>query len=140
MPHLDIDIHQVQYLQTISEGWAYPLTGFMNEMQLVESLHMKTVTDKNGKSHLLSVPITQHVTDEEKAVLEGKPAVALKCSALGDKVLAVMHKPTFFANRKEEICTRTFGCFSAKHPKAETIMAQGNWLMSSESTRFFHKI
>jgi len=140
MPTLDIDIHQVQYLQTISEGWAYPLTGFMNEMQLVESMHMKTVTDKNGKAHLLSVPITQHVTTAEKEALAGKPAVALKCSAISDKVLAVMHKPSFFANRKEEICTRTFGCFSEKHPKAETIIAQGDWLISAESTRFFHRI
>jgi len=140
MPSIDLDIHQVQYLQTISEGWAYPLTGFMNEMQLVESMHMKTVTDKNGKAHLLSVPITQHVTTAEKEALAGKPAVALKCSAISDKVLAVMHKPSFFANRKEEICTRTFGCFSEKHPKAETIIAQGDWLISAESTRFFHRI
>lgn len=32
MPSIDLDIHQVQYLQTISEGWAFPLTGFMNEL------------------------------------------------------------------------------------------------------------
>ena len=141
MPHIDLDIHQVQYLQTISEGWAFPLTGFMNEMQLVESMNNKTVTDANGVRHLLSVPITQHVTDEQKAALEGKPAVALRCSAIaGDKVLAVMHKPTFFENRKEEICSRTFGCFSAKHPKAETIIAQGNWLISAQKTHFMTRI
>ncbi len=61
---IDLDIHQLQYLQTISEGWAYPLKGFMNELELVEAINMKTVTDANGKKHLLSVPITQHVTDE----------------------------------------------------------------------------
>jgi ATP sulfurylase len=61
---IDLDIHQLQYLQTISEGWAYPLKGFMNELELVEAINMKTVTDSNGKKHLLSVPITQHVTDE----------------------------------------------------------------------------
>jgi 3'-phosphoadenosine 5'-phosphosulfate synthase len=137
MKSINLSLIQVQYLQTISEGWAYPLTGFMNELQLVESMHMKTVTDKNGKAHLLSVPITQHVTSEEKAALEGQAAVALKYN---DKVVAVMHKPTFFANRKEEICTRTFGTFSAKHPAAAVIMEQGDWLMSSESTRFFERI
>ena len=121
LPSIDLDLHQVQYLQTISEGWAYPLTGFMNELQLVESMHMKTVTDSNGVAHLLSVPITQHVTTEQKEALTGKAAVALKCSAISDKVLAVIHKPVFFANRKEEICARTFGCFSVKHPKSETI-------------------
>lgn len=36
----------------------------MNELELVEAINMKTVTDSNGKKHLLSVPITQHVTDE----------------------------------------------------------------------------
>lgn len=137
MPSMDLDMHSVQYLQTISEGWAYPLTGFMNEMQLVESMHMKTVTDKNGKAHLLSVPIVQHVSDEQKAAFEGKAAVALKWN---NEVVAVIHKPTFFANRKEEICTRTFGCFSAKHPAAAEIMKQGAWLISGESTRFFAKI
>ena len=141
MPHIDLDIHQVQYLQTISEGWAFPLKGFMNEMELLESMNMKTVTDANGKRHLLSVPITQHVTDEQKAAFEGKDAIAVRCSAIaGDRVLAVMHKPSFFENRKEEICTRTFGTFSAKHPKAETICAQGNWLISAETTRFFERV
>jgi len=32
LPSIDLDLHQVQYLQTISEGWAFPLTGFMNEL------------------------------------------------------------------------------------------------------------
>jgi 3'-phosphoadenosine 5'-phosphosulfate synthase len=88
----------------------------------------------------MSVPITCHVSNEKKAEFEGKAAVAIKCSALGDNVLAVMHKPTFFANRKEEICTRTFGVMSAKHPCAETIFAQGDWLISAERTHFFCRV
>lgn len=35
---LDIDLEQAQYLQTISEGWAYPLARFMNEVELIEVL------------------------------------------------------------------------------------------------------
>lgn len=141
MPKLDLDIHQVQYLQTISEGWAFPLTGFMNELQLVESMHMKTVTDEKGKAHLLSVPITQHCTAAQKAEFEQANCVALTCSAIsGDKILATMSKLSFFDNRKEEICTRTFGCFSDAHPKAETIMQQGPFLISAEHTRFFERI
>jgi hypothetical protein len=73
----------------------------MNELQLVESLHMKTVTDATGKRHLLSVPITQHVTDEQKAALTGKPKVALRSSVIaGDEVLAVIHNPTSITERK----------------------------------------
>jgi ATP sulfurylase len=58
LPSIDIDIHQAQYLQTIGDGWAFPLQRFMNETELLESLHMKTVTDASGERHLLSVPIT----------------------------------------------------------------------------------
>ena len=61
---LDIDIEQVEYLQTIGQGWAFPLQKFMDELQLLEVLHMKTLTDNIGKRHLFSVPITQHCTKE----------------------------------------------------------------------------
>ena len=137
---LDIDRQQAEYLQTIGEGWAFPLKRFMNELELLESIQMKTVTDEVGKRHLMSVPITQSVTKEQKAELEGQQRIALKCSELGDDVLAVIEKPVFFDNRKEEICTRTFGTFSAEHPKAKLIMEQGDFLVSGESMRFTKKV
>lgn len=140
LPSIDIDIHQAQYLQTIGDGWAFPLQRFMNETELLESLHMKTVTDASGERHLLSVPITQHVTDEQKAALAGQKKVAIKCSAIGDAVLAVINDAVFFENRKEEICARTFGCFGFKHPKSDTINAQGNWLVSGSSMHFTTRI
>jgi len=46
---IDVDIEQVEYIQTIAQGWAAPLTQFMNEMQLLEVIQMKTITDSNGK-------------------------------------------------------------------------------------------
>ena len=56
---LDIDVEQVQYLQTIGEGWAFPLKRFMNELELLEVMHMNTLIDQEtGEKHLLSVPIT----------------------------------------------------------------------------------
>ena len=137
---LDIDRTQAEYLQTIGEGWAFPLKRFMNELELLESMQMKTITDEVGKRHLLSVPITQPVTAEQKAELEGADRIALKCTALGDDVLAVIEKPVFFDNRKEEICTRTFGTFSEEHPKAKTIMEQGDFLVSGESMRFTKRV
>lgn len=137
MPVLDIDKHQVEYLQTIGDGWAAPLNRFMNELELLEVMNMKTITDSNGKRHLLSVPITQSVTAEQKASFEGARKIAIKCTAIGsDDVLAVINNPVFFDNRKEEISTRTFGCMSANHPCAQTIFAQGDFLISGESMRF----
>jgi len=140
LPVLDIDQHQVEYLQTIGDGWASPLKRFMNELELLEVMNMKTITDATGKRHLMSVPITQHVTAAQKAELEGKPRIAIKCSAIGSNdVLAVINQPVFFENRKEEICARTFGCMSAKHPCAETIFAQGEFLVSGESMTFIQR-
>ena len=136
---LDIDQHQVEYLQTIGDGFASPLKRFMNEMELLEVMNMKTITDEEGKRHLLSVPITQSVTAEQKAAFEGEKKIAIKCSKLGDDILAVIENPVFFDNRKEEICARTFGCMSERHPCAETIFAQGEFLISGSGMRFLQR-
>jgi 3'-phosphoadenosine 5'-phosphosulfate synthase len=133
LPKLMINDMQVELVQTIGEGWAFPLTGFMNELELVESLQMKTVSDKNGKRHMLSVPLTQDISTELKNALTGCKAVAL-CNAKinGGKPIAVIRNPSFFANRKEEICARAFGCFSTNHPMANNITNQQDWLISGE--------
>lgn len=124
---------QTELVQTIGEGWAFPLTGFMNEMELLESLQMKTVTDKAGKRHMLSIPITQDISAEMKQALTGCKAVALCNERInGGKPIAVIRNPSFFLNRKEEICARAFGCFSTNHPMANNITNQKEWLISGE--------
>ena len=84
----------------------------MNELELLQCLEMQTIIDDVGERHLMSCPITQPVTNEQKAELEGQDEIAIKCSAIGNDVLAVIRKPVFFENRKEEICARTFGTWS----------------------------
>ena len=101
---------------------------------------MKKITDDQGKKHLLSVPITQPVTKAEKAKLEGKSKIAIKCSKISDQILAVIDEPVFFENRKEEISTRVFGTFGKTHPKIERIMAQGDFLVSGKSMRFLRDV
>jgi ATP sulfurylase len=67
LPVLEIeDMEQVNYLHTIAEGWAFPLERFMNEQEFIESMNMNTITDKNGKKHILSVPITHNITAAQK--------------------------------------------------------------------------
>jgi len=67
LPVLELDdLEQVQYLQTLSEGWAWPLDRFMNEQELIECMNMNTITDAHGKRHILSVPITQYLTTAQK--------------------------------------------------------------------------
>ena len=49
LPSIELDdMEQVNYLQTLSEGWAFPLNRFMNEQELIESMNMNTVTDADG--------------------------------------------------------------------------------------------
>jgi 3'-phosphoadenosine 5'-phosphosulfate synthase len=136
-PFVEIDEHQAQYLQTIGDGWAFPLTCFMNEIQLVESIQMHTVTDKTGKRHLLSVPITMHVNSAKKAEIGAAKLVAIKWNG---EIVATISDPVFFENRKEEICARTFGCFRADHAGAGPIMAQGEWLISGSSMHFMKRV
>ena len=137
LPTVEIDEHQCQYLQTVGDGWAFPLTRFMNEMELLESMQMKTVTDSTGHRHLLSVPITMHVTDAQKTALEGQKSFSITYKG---EMYATVCEPVFFENRKEEICSRTFGCFSEKHAGAGPIMAQGNWLVSGSHMHFTKRV
>lgn len=124
LPVLEIDVEQVEYLQTIGQGWAYPLRRFMNELELLECIHMKTMTNQaTGERLPLSVPITQYVTKADRERLEGQSKIAIKCPAISDQILAVIEEPEFFENRKEEISARVFGTQSVKHPKVERIMA-----------------
>jgi len=137
---IDVNVEQAEYIQTLNQGWAYPLNKFMDEIQLLEVLHMKTLTDSDGKKHLFSVPITQSVTKEEREALKDEKKVAIKCTAISQDVLAIIENPVFFDNRKEEICTRVFGVRSLKHPKVERIEQQGDYLISGSSMRFVAEI
>jgi len=87
----------------------------MNEIELLESMQMHTVTDAVGKRHLLSVPITMHVSEQQKVALSTQKKFAIRYKGV---VYAVVEEPVFFANRKEEICSRAFGCFSPDHAGA----------------------
>jgi 3'-phosphoadenosine 5'-phosphosulfate synthase len=112
----------------------------MNELELLESMHMNTISDAEGRRYPMSVPITQDVTAEQKEELANEKRVAIKCTELSNDVLAVINNPVFFTNRKEEISTRTFGTSSVKHPKVDRIMKQGDWLISGESMDFVRNV
>lgn len=45
---LDVDVEQAEYIQTIAQGWAYPLKRFMNELELLECMHLKMITGEDG--------------------------------------------------------------------------------------------
>lgn len=137
---LDVDVEQAEYIQTIGQGWAYPLKRFMNELELLECMHLKMITGDDGQKHMLSVPITQHISAADKERFQGKSKIGIKCSKLSEELLAVIEEPVIFDNRKEEISTRVFGTFGKTHPKVERILAQGDFLISGKSMHFLRNV
>ena len=118
-----------QWLQVISEGWAYPLNGFMREDDLLTCQHFNTIT-RNGTKHNQSIPIVLPVNDEAKKSIEGKDAI---CLTYKGERLAILRKPEVYAHRKEERCARTWGVYTTEHPHMkEHINDAGDWLVGGE--------
>ncbi|EWM28233.1 aps kinase atp sulfurlyase pyrophosphatase fusion protein [Nannochloropsis gaditana] len=146
----DIDLN---WLQTVGEGWAAPLKGFMREGALVQALHHNSLlvdpqnvtghsgilempTDWNGYTTRdrisMSIPIVLPITDFTKFGVErsGKSAVAL--STKDGVIVAILRNPEIYKNRKEEIIARTFGVIDPGHPYIKHINSGGDWLLGGE--------
>ena len=149
----DIDLN---WLQTIGEGWAAPLTGFMREGALLETLHFNSllvdpfnltnnvnrITSKTNYDTppeyqppnrvSMSIPITLSCTSFTKNNIElsGKDAVAL-VTQMGQTV-AILRNPEIYINRKEEIITRMFGVIDPGHPYIKNIQTGGDYLIGGE--------
>lgn len=118
-----------QWLQVLSEGWAYPLSGFMKEDDFLTSQHFNTITRNNHKFNQ-SVAIVLPVNDEGKAKFEGKSAVCLTYQ--GEK-LAIMRNMEVYVHRKEERRARTWGVYTTEHPYMKAhINDAGDWLVGGE--------
>jgi 3'-phosphoadenosine 5'-phosphosulfate synthase len=149
----DIDLN---WLQTIGEGWASPLKGFMREGTLLETLHFNSIltdpfnlTGNAGRlerqtnfdvfpEHAararvsMSVPITLSCSSYTKAAIEAseKRAVAL-VTQMGQTV-AILRDPEIYDNRKEEIVARLFGVIDMGHPYIQHIYSGGDYLIGGE--------
>jgi len=119
-----------QWLQVLSEGWAYPLSGFMREDDMLTCMHFNTIT-RDGQKHNQSIPIVLPINDETKAKIENKKAVALRYNG---KIYAILRNPEVYSHRKEERCARTWGAYTTTdHPHmVANINETGNWLLGGE--------
>lgn len=146
----DIDIN---WLQTIGEGWASPLKGFMREGVLLQALHHNSVlvdpynltseyntpqmkTEWNGyqapERVSMPIPITLAITDFTKAGVESSDKKAVALADKDGNILAILRNPEIYANRKEEIVTRTYGVIDPGHPYIKHIYSGGDWLIGGE--------
>ena len=149
----DIDLN---WLQTIGEGWAAPLKGFMREGTLLETLHfnsvlidpfnvtgnqqrLETVTDFNNfPPHpprdrvSMPIPITLSISSYTKGRIEtsNQPDVALT-TRMGHTV-AIMRNVEIYENRKEEIVSRMYGVIDMDHPYIHNIYMGGDYLIGGE--------
>merc|ERR1712179_707316 len=118
-----------QWLQVLSEGWAYPLSGFMREDDMLTCMHFNTIT-RDGQKHNQSIPIVLPISDETKAKIENKKAVSLRYNG---KIYAILRNPEVYSHRKEERCARTWGAYTTDHPHIkEHITDAGDWLVGGE--------
>lgn len=147
----DIDLN---WLQVIGEGWASPLTGFMREGTLLETLHFNSVlvdpfnltgnverlTTQTNFDHFppiaprqrvsMPIPITLSCTSYTRDAIQDSSAVAL-VTQMGETV-AILRSPEIYENRKEEIVTRMYGVIDPGHPYIENIYKGGDWLIGGE--------
>ena len=148
----DIDLN---WLQTIGEGWAAPLKGFMREGALLQTMHFnsilvdpynltgskainemptnfldfKTVPPKRVS---MSVPIVLPITAYTKAGIESSKKRAVTLMNKHGKAVAILRNPEIYVNRKEEIVSRIFGVIDRGHPYIKHIYSGGDWLLGGE--------
>jgi len=149
----DIDLN---WLQTIGEGWASPLKGFMREGTLLETIHfnsilvdpfnltgnvdrLETTTDfTNFPRHppptrvSMSLPITLSCTSYSKDAIESSDKDAIALVTQMGQTVAILRRPEIYVNRKEEIVTRMYGVIDPGHPYIQNIFKGGDYLIGGE--------
>lgn len=110
---LEISTVELQWLQVLSEGWAFPLKGFMKEQEYLQVLHFNCLIAEDGTRVNHSVPIVLSLTEEDKKRLEDVSAFTLTYE---NKPVAILRNPEFYYHRKEERCSRQFGTANPDHP------------------------
>ncbi|XP_053666080.1 bifunctional 3'-phosphoadenosine 5'-phosphosulfate synthase [Anopheles marshallii] len=130
LPSLSITEVELQWLQILAEGWACPLKGFMREQEYLQALHFNCLLNEDETLRVnQSVPIVLSASETDKQRLEGVSALALHYNG---RVVAVLRKPEFYYQRKEERCARQFGTTNGDHPYIKMILESGDYLVGGE--------
>lgn len=128
---LNISTVELQWLQVLSEGWAYPLRGFMREDEYLQVLHFNCIRNENEPAirENQSIPIVLSCTENDKKRLNDASSVAL---FYGTKPIAILRKPEIYYQRKEERCSRQFGTTDQRHPYIKMIYESGSYLIGGD--------
>ncbi|XP_026490139.1 bifunctional 3'-phosphoadenosine 5'-phosphosulfate synthase isoform X2 [Vanessa tameamea] len=126
IPQIEITKLDLQWVQVLSEGWAYPLKGFMREIEYLQALHSNCLTLGDSSLVNQSVPVVLPLQTADKERLAGAAAVALVHAG---RAVAVLRAPEFYPHRKPERCARQFGIYHPGHPYIKMIEESGDWLV-----------
>ncbi|XP_059052369.1 bifunctional 3'-phosphoadenosine 5'-phosphosulfate synthase [Achroia grisella] len=126
LPQINITDLDLQWVQVLSEGWAYPLKGFMREHEYLQALHSNCLTLADGSSVNQSVPVVLPVDTATKDRLAGATAITLRHAG---RSVAILRSPEFYPHRKQERCCRQFGIYHTGHPYIKMISESGDWLV-----------
>ncbi|CAO1395007.1 unnamed protein product [Diamesa hyperborea] len=127
---LTISTVELQWLQVLSEGWAHPLTGFMREKEYLQTLHFNCILNEDSMTrNNHSVPIVLSLSETDKKRLEDVSAMTL---VYDNKPVAILRKPEFYFQRKEERCSRQFGTTNVDHPYIKLIHDSGAYLVGGD--------
>lgn len=130
LPSISITTVELQWLQVLAEGWAHPLKGFMREKEYLQALHFNCVlSEDETMRENQSIPIVLSVSAEDKTKLDGVSALSLSYEG---RLVAVLRKPEFYYERKEERCSRQFGISNANHPYVKMVMESGQYLVGGD--------
>lgn len=133
LPKINISKTSLQWAQVIAEGWATPLAGFMDEDELLQCMHFKTITVDN-MTHNQSIPIVLPITDEEEASIHKMSSVCLNHQG---KSIGLLTDIKAYEDRKRERASRTFGCLDSKHPVIDSIInSNTKWLLGGKLKLF----
>lgn len=129
LPTLEINTVELQWLQVLAEGWASPLTGFMREKEYLQTLHFNSFVGDDGTVKNHSIPIVLSLTEKDKERLADVSALTL---TYDKNPIAILRKPEFYYQRKEERCSRQFGTNNKDHPYIKMIYESGDWLVGGD--------
>jgi 3'-phosphoadenosine 5'-phosphosulfate synthase len=149
----DIDVN---WLQTVAEGWAAPLKGFMREGTLLQTIHFNSMLvdpmnitgnvrsneistnflnfdrTQPPKRVSMSVPIVLPCTTYTKDLINNSGKNAVSLVNKHGEIMAILRNPEIYENRKEEIVSRIFGVIDHGHPYIKHIYTGGDWLIGGE--------
>lgn len=77
LPKIQLAKVDLQWVHTVAEGWASPLTGFMRQNEYLQALHFNCLRLPDGSFTNMSLPIVLAIDDDKKESLAGVTAVTL---------------------------------------------------------------